>query len=747
MSIQRKNSVLDILKNLFVVSAILLVTWANEASGQQTVTVGPNVPQGPGTDWTQVGDGVDDGTFHIPLGHSFPYYDGVFTNAWMSSNGFIILYDATAGVGNANTNQSWCQSCGWGYGGGNPSGRSNLSYMVAPLWTDLDDTTAGNDRGYFYQTDTGGTSFLWWNVFEYGTNNENTFQLDLWPEGSLDFKYFDVNVTDHNTWVGFTGDATAQDGNVYSEVNEVFYRTAQQNMDMTDVAGFASESINGGYAWWGQDGGYSSGPDCSNPLNDPSCDGYAEAYFNQQCSQNPLYDQQCSGYAEAYFNQQCSLDALYNEECSGYDDAYFDQQCMFDPQYDSQCAGYVDPSVFEPEVEEDFGYDDDDMGADDGSDDGSDYNEFGIEEEEIFYFEPETEEMFFTEEVDYTSVEDLEEEIEQILMEEIFEDDIVEEMFSDELVSDDGDVNESQILEDSIYEIEEEVFEEELIILEELDIVDVLEEEVLEEEVELDTVELVTVTEKVTARPKVDAKSLVLEQTAKLVSKIQSQSEKSDLNSGATSTNSANFVANQTQNTDNTAKSGGSAGNEATISQNNSNFDSGVSETGGWVSPEEVLFGSDTNLFTAMTGNVDDAENVSQNEQTQEDVQNVEQNLALGDNAPLGFAIIPVQGTGGVMMEVVPVESLTLADRLAEQVRQRNRENSNSAAVGQTAQLQKIASGVDMTTYYDIVTTYKQDVYTQSQVYGNVMIKDNGNQYKFISDSHGTMRQLIRSQY
>ena len=334
---------------------------------------------------------------------------------------------------------------------------------------------------------------------------------------------------------------------------------------------------------------------------------------------------------------------------------------MFDPQYDSQCAGYVDPTIFEPEVETDFGYDDDDMGSDDGSDDGSDYNEFGIEEEEIFYFEPETEEVFFTEEVEYTSLEDLDEDIEQIVMEEIFEDDIVEDMFSDELVSDDGDVNEAQILEDSMTDIEEEIFEEELIILEELDIVEVLEEEVLEEEVELDTVELVTVTEKVTARPKVDAKSLVLEQTSKLVSEIQSQSEKSDLNSGSTSTNSANFVANQTQNNEKTAKSGGSTGNEATILQNNNNFDSGVAENGDWVSPEEVLFSSDNNLFTAMTGNVsNDTGSVSYDTESVSETENIEQNFTLGDNAPLGFAIIPVQGTGGVMMDVVPVESLTL---------------------------------------------------------------------------------------
>ena len=111
-------------------------------------------------------------------------------------------------------------------------------------------------------------------------------------EGSLDFKYFDVDVRNHNTWIGFTGDATAQSGNVYSEVNEVFYRTAQQDMDMDDVASFASESINGGYVGGVKMVDIHLG-DCSNPLNDPSCDGYAETYFAQQCSQNPLYDQQC----------------------------------------------------------------------------------------------------------------------------------------------------------------------------------------------------------------------------------------------------------------------------------------------------------------------------------------------------------------------------------------------------------------------------------------------------------------------
>ena len=81
---------------------------------------------------------------------------------------------------------------------------------------------------------------------------------------------------------------------------------------------------------------------CSlNALYDSSCSGYAAAYLAQQCSLNPLHDSSCSGYATAYFNQQCSLNALYNSECPGYDTAYFNQQCSLDATYNSECPGYA----------------------------------------------------------------------------------------------------------------------------------------------------------------------------------------------------------------------------------------------------------------------------------------------------------------------------------------------------------------------------------------------------------------------
>ena len=79
----------------------------------------------------------------------------------------------------------------------------------------------------------------------------------------------------------------------------------------------------------------------ADPLYDSGCPGYTQAYYNQQCSINPLYDQGCPGYAQAYFDQQCSIDALYDTTCPGYADAYYDQQCSIDALYDTGCFGYA----------------------------------------------------------------------------------------------------------------------------------------------------------------------------------------------------------------------------------------------------------------------------------------------------------------------------------------------------------------------------------------------------------------------
>ena len=44
---------------------------------------------------TQVMNGADDSAYHVQLAHNFPHLDKVFTDAWMSTNGFILLWSPT----------------------------------------------------------------------------------------------------------------------------------------------------------------------------------------------------------------------------------------------------------------------------------------------------------------------------------------------------------------------------------------------------------------------------------------------------------------------------------------------------------------------------------------------------------------------------------------------------------------------------------------------------------------------------
>ena len=121
--------------------------------------------------------------------------------------------------------------------------------------------------------------------------------------------------------------------------------------------------------------------DCSNPLNDASCPGYAEAYTNLMCSTNPLYDQSCAGYAEAYFSAQCTANPLHDQSCTGYAEAYLNEQCSIDALYDASCSGYQEAyalQMLEAEPETGAPANDGSDFADDGvpENDGSDIDMF-----------------------------------------------------------------------------------------------------------------------------------------------------------------------------------------------------------------------------------------------------------------------------------------------------------------------------------------------------------------------------------
>ena len=78
----------------------------------------------------------------------------------------------------------------------------------------------------------------------------------------------------------------------------------------------------------------------TNPLYNPSCEGYAAAYLTTKCNINSLYSSQCAGYAEAYLTQQCVLNALYNASCPGYAQALFTKTCTENPLSNISCPLY-----------------------------------------------------------------------------------------------------------------------------------------------------------------------------------------------------------------------------------------------------------------------------------------------------------------------------------------------------------------------------------------------------------------------
>jgi len=665
---------------------------------------------------TQVMPGVDDSTAHVQLGHGFPYMGGVFTDAWMSSNGFLLFYDPVSQFGNPNT---WNQGCCSGY---NPSGNGYFSYMLAPLWTDLRDPDGSGEAGYYYKTDNQHSSFLWYNVIEYGTSNTNTFQVDLYSGGSFDFIYDEVDITQHSVWIGFTGDTEKTDssGN-YVEVNELMY--AQGGMTEFDID-FHSQTLYGGRAWYGDDEGYGeidAGPDCSNPLNDTSCEGYEEAYYDQQCSADALYDSGCPGYAEAYYDQQCSADALYDSGCPGYAQAYLDQQCSLDSLYDSSCPGYAE-AYLDQQCQLDP------LSSPSCPNYATESALLAIEETILNNVGNDS---YNTQSTLYDTSFDESFEEEFTPMEEdmsTFEENMY---MSDEYV-------------DEIYTTAEAMdpIEEEIAILEDLEVIDVMEEEILAEEeiAMLEELEESPINEEIseptaTRSNNSLAISLSITMANDLVSNLEEKAQ-----------NEAQNSSDSDQNMLGTQENGE---NSTSIAENgeNSSVISGSIEENSANSIAGDIFSSDTELFFSMTGESqsESSESDSQDSLDASTEQNVQENLALGDAAPIGFAIIPMEMPS---MQEEAVEEKSLAERMAEAIAEKNKEESNKAAIGQTAMLATLASGTDIGQYYDTAYTNNKQFYNEEKIYEGVVLRDNfRTHYNMFSTSQGSMYQLIRSQY
>ena len=236
----------------------------------------------------------------------FPFYGEEFETSYMFTNGVVGFRNPT----NQEVESHWCcdgrdlQTMA-----DNEQNISRYGYAIAPLWTDLIDLEQGNS-GLFTEGDTSQQTYRWKNLAEfYDITKLNSFELQIKQDGSYTVDYTAVNIQNHAITIGETGDLSTQGS--YEGTQNYYYPTGYQGVP--DSYGNEQNSIN---------------------------------VFNTLCAANPLYDPQCSGYAEAYaqqlYTQECNKDATYDKDCDGYEKAYFEQQCMYDPQYDKTCNGYIE---------------------------------------------------------------------------------------------------------------------------------------------------------------------------------------------------------------------------------------------------------------------------------------------------------------------------------------------------------------------------------------------------------------------
>jgi len=317
------------------------------------------------------------------LGFTFDFYGQSFTQGRMATNG--CLHFKTTGA--------YCND----YTPDPLTGQH--IYTLYPFWTDL---IRDNGSKMLAKSFSDKTVFGWYNLREYNrSNTDNSFEVILWTNDTFEFRYGALNIIKHDVLIGEIGSGTSQ---VYTYLYHDECSTGTTNSSScvnTDWNNTSSNTLlESGGSLYGV--GTGNAIDCSNPLNNESCSGYAAAYLTQQCNITQLYSESCPTYWEAYDDQQCDEDPQYAPFCAGYrqeesvaffdetnvDYGYIDEQEQFatgifeDDQHQDN-LGFEDPveiiEIYEEEMFPSF---------EEFGDNPNDYFEDPFIEEFIVFYDP-----------------------------------------------------------------------------------------------------------------------------------------------------------------------------------------------------------------------------------------------------------------------------------------------------------------------------------------------------------------------
>jgi hypothetical protein len=195
-----------------------------------------------------------------------------------------------------------------------------------PFWTDL--IRDNNSRMKSWGDNTK-MIFGWYDMREYNRNSDNSFEVILYPNNSFEYRYDELDIINHDVIIGEVGANSTQ---VYQYLFHDECNTGTTNTGSCVNTNWNNTSSNtlleGGGSLYGVGSG--NGLDCSDPLNNNSCAGYADAFLTQQCNINQLYSESCPSYWSAYDDQQCDEDPQYAPFCPGFSQqesvAFFDER-------------------------------------------------------------------------------------------------------------------------------------------------------------------------------------------------------------------------------------------------------------------------------------------------------------------------------------------------------------------------------------------------------------------------------------
>ena len=329
------------------------------------------------TGTTNLNSGDDQLSAAFNLDNSFTFYGTAYDSARMATNGCLHF---GLGTGNVNYN-NYC-------GDYTPDPLPQYTNTMFVFWTDL---IRDNQSKMLAKNFNDKAVFGWYDLKEYNRASDNSFEVILWTNNTFEYRYGALDIIQHDVLIGEQGSTSQYYQYLFHDECNTGTTNITGTCVNTDWNGTASNtSLENGGSLYGVGSGNSI--DCSDPLNDSSC----------------------AGYAAAYLTQQCDLDALYDMACPSYWEAYDDQQCAEDPQYAPFCAGYQQEQSIAYFVEDEFDY---------GYEEEEYYEEFIFEDE--WYEEPIEDYIFI--EPEY------EEEVFVIMFDEQYEDEVYfEEIFMEE---------------------------------------------------------------------------------------------------------------------------------------------------------------------------------------------------------------------------------------------------------------------------------------------------------------------------